>query len=155
MQHNKELLVATWESEPAFPHTHTRRSPSPGVKCEDTLSSPCTRHMTAESPRLGGRVGSPGRPQILELIEERRRVGGWSSVVLFCNQMVVKLPPPPPIPPPSLLFTVNDSSADEAVSGAAGQKHHGEKGLCNWTRRHFFSHVSARRRNVQKYRSHI
>lgn len=94
--------------------------------------------MTAESPRLGGRVGSPGRPQILELIEERRRVGGWSSVALFCNQMVVKLPPPPPIPPPSLLFTVNDSSADEAVSGAAGQKHHGEKGLCNWTRRHFF-----------------
>lgn len=87
---------------------------------------------------MGVQVG----PQILELIKERRRVGGWSSVALFCNQMVVKLPPP------SLLFTVNDSSADEAVSGAAGQKHHGEKGLCNWTRRHFFSPMFLREREM-------
>lgn len=46
--------------------------------------------------------------------------------------MVVRAPRLPPLP---LLFTVNDSSADRAVGGTAGQKHCGEKGLCNWTRR--------------------
>lgn len=62
--------------------------------------------------------------------------------------MVVKLPP--------LLFTVIDSLADRAVSSPAGEKHHGEKGLCNWTRSRFFMSLHQRwRRKAHKHHSYI